>query len=99
MTDTNSDPDKKVENRRQEGYKHLIMEGPDFEVVMDNEGDIDWTTEDSYNWEKIDPKDVIRFNPLVNRASELEIICNSSDILRKYKRTIAESLRELWIAI
>jgi hypothetical protein len=53
MTDTNCDLNKKVEKQRQDEYKHLIMEGPDFKIVIDNEGDIDWMTEENYNWEKI----------------------------------------------
>src|ERR1700733_5734016 len=84
--------DPKTEKQELGEFKRLIMAGNDFRVVIDSSGDIDWETEATYDWSSIDDKDIVRFNQIINKASELETICNSSAEFDGYKRMVAEAL-------
>jgi hypothetical protein len=70
----------------------LIMEGDNFKIVIDNNGDIDWETADAFDWKNVDDKDITKFNQVLNKAAELEVICDSSPEYESYKRMIAEAL-------
>ena len=48
------------------------MEGDDYKVVIDNDGDIYWETTKAYNWESVDVKDIVKFNQILNKVAELE---------------------------
>ena len=61
----------KAEKQERAEYRKLIMEGDDFKVVIDNDGDVYWETTKSYNWENIDDKDIVKFNQILNKAAEL----------------------------
>jgi hypothetical protein len=84
--------DAKSGKQEREEYRRLILQGEDFKVVIDNEGDIDWHADDDYDWNSIDVKDIAKFNKILNRAAELEVICDSTAELEGYKRMVAEAI-------
>ena len=52
--------DIKTEKQERGEYRQLIMEGDNFKIVIDNNGDIDWETTDAYDWKNVDDKDITK---------------------------------------
>ena len=91
MTNLVEATDMKTGRQERVEYRRLIMQGDNFIVVIDNDGDVDWETDDNYDWGSIEIKDITKFNQILNRASELEVTCECSAELLRYKRVVAEA--------
>ena len=61
-------------------------------MVIDNVGDIDWATDDRYDWNKLEKKDFLKFDQIINKAAELEYLCEHFKSADGCKRLIAEGI-------
>jgi hypothetical protein len=80
------------QGQTEQNCKRLIMEGNNFIVVIDREGDIDWKTDEEYGWGNLDETYQRKFNLILNRVAEQESICDLSTELGRFKRLSAEAL-------
>ena len=72
----------KAEKQERAEYRKLIMEGDDFKVVIDNDGDVYWETTKSYNWENIDDKDIVKFNQILIKRQNFRLSAKRHWILK-----------------
>jgi hypothetical protein len=73
-------------------YSRLIMSTERFIVVIDNDGDVDWDANDSFDWDEID---LPKFNNVINRAAALEALPREGlgeAFIASHKRLVAEAI-------